>query len=383
MANYPPVALVSGTIKVMDSTTVVNPAFFSVTRSVAATSNSFATLLPDPYFVQTQSANISVSTNNVSSSIMTFTVPTRQEKQYYMLEGILAVSSVSASVTGPKISLQRDNVDDGFFTIRTATSLTTVSVLNQGSADNTATASMATVVANNTPVPVNLRGVFFNSTSQGTFNNTIFIQPSASINVTSRSGSTFYAHFAGISSSLTPFTSSRAPIALLSGTLDSIAGGDLVTQSVLPPTSSYWVTSSLGTQVTNSSNTAWVTVFTLTGMTDNKRYLVNYFIRCQAAATTTGVWLRAASGSNYTGLLYSLSSGNNSAPSIASSSGSAIITNTIPTGIPSANSDRIFWGEYTVTKAAGSNPTIELQSEVNTSQVLVNSGSLVLWRLLE
>jgi hypothetical protein len=259
-----------------------------------------------------------------------------------------------------------------------------VSFLNQGTADAIATASMATTVANNTPVPIGIRGFFSNSTSQGTFSNTILIQPSASVSVTSRSGSLYYQHFVGFSSSLAPFTSSRAPITLISGSLRSITSGDLISQSVLPATQSLWITASLSASVvTNSSNTTWATVFSLTGMTDNKRYLVNYFLRCESAATTTGVWLRAASGSNYNGFLYSQPSANNNPPNIASSSGSAIITNTIPTGVPSANSPRIYWGEYTVTKAAGLNPTIEIQSEVNASQVLAQSGSFAMWRLIE
>jgi len=385
MANYFPVYLdiSTGSIKNTNNTYVLNPINFPTTRSVAATSNSFATLLPDPYLIQTQSSDVSIAVNGASSSVMTFSLPTRQEKYYYASEAILAVSSTSASRTGPRISIQRSNVGDGFFTIKSATSLTAISLINQGSADNMATASVATVVANNTPVPVGVKGIFLNSTTQGTFSNNIMVQTSASINVTSRSGSLFYNHFIGFSSSIAPISSSRAPIALINGTLDSIAGGDLVTQSVLLPTQSLWTTSSLsGSTITNTSNTTWVTVFTLTGMTDNKRYLVNYFLRCTSDATTTGVWLRAASGSNHTGFLYSQPSGNNSVD-IASSSGSALIENRIPTGVPSANSPRIYYGEYTVTKTAGQNPTIEIMSEVNASQVLAQSGSFVMWRLLE
>lgn len=384
MANYFPVALVNGTMDLMDATSVVNPAFFPVTKSVTATSNSFATLLPDPYFFQTQSADISIAVNNTSSSVMTFTVPTRQERQYYMSEGILGVSSANSTLTGPKISIQRANSGDGYFTIRTATSLTAASILNQGTADAMATASMATTVANNIPVPIQLKGFFSNSTQQGTFSNTIMIQTSASVSVTSRSGSLYYQHFVGFSSSLARVTSSQSPLSLISGTLDAIGSGDLITQSVLPPTRSLWVTASLSASVvTNSSNTAWATVFSLTGMTDNKNYLVNYFLRCEAAATTTGVWLRAASGSNYNGFMYSQPSANNNVPDTATSSGSVIIRNTIPTGVPSANSPRIYYGEYTVTKAVGLNPSIEIQSEVNASQVLAQSGSFVMWRLIE
>jgi hypothetical protein len=383
MANYFPAALVNGTMDVMSSTTVVNPAFFPMSRSVAATSSSFATLLPDPYVFQTSSTDSTTNVAGTTQSVFNFSVPTRIEKQYYITEAILAGQSATAATTGPRVSVSRANLADGFFRITAATNLTSVAVRNQGSADAEATASMTTTIANNIPVPISIRGVFSNSTTNGNFSNTVKLDTTAGVQVSIKSGSTFYNHFVGISSSLAPFTSSRSPIALISGTLDSIAGGDLITQSVLPFTASYWTTASLAATVTNNSNTAWVTAFTLTGMTDGNRYLVNYFIRCQAAATTTGVRLRAASGSNYTGLLYSISSGNNSAPSIASSSGSTVLANTIPTGIPSANSPRIFWGEYTVTKATGLNPTIELQSEVNASVVTVQTGSLVMWRALE
>jgi hypothetical protein len=384
MANYFPLTLVSGTLDLMSKDSVVNPAFFPMTRSVAPTSGSFATLLPDSYYFQTNSVNSLTDVGNVTQSVFTFSVPTRIERQYYMTEALLGGQSIAAATTGPRVSVSRANLADGVFSIRAATNLTSVAVLNQGSADAETTASMTTTVANNIPVPIVLKGIFSNSTTNGIFNNTVKLNTvPAGVQVQIKSGSTFYNHFAGLSASLAPFTSSRAPISLISGTLDSIAAGDLINAASLPPTASYWLSSSLSTTITNSSSTNWVTIFTLTGLTDNKRYLGNYFLKCEAAATTTGVHLRVASASNYTGLLYSLSSGNNNPPSISSSSGSGQIVNKIPTGIPSANSTRLFWGEYTFTKAAGLNPTVEIQSEVNTSQVLAQSGSVVLWRLLE
>lgn len=386
MANYFPIALVNGSIYNMDSTKVVNPAFFSVTRSIAPTSNSFATNLPDPYLFQTQSTEVSVSTNGVSSSVMSFTFPARQETQYYISEVLLRASSATFNRTGPRISIDRTNLSDGFFRIQAATGISTVIYLNQGTKDSRATASMTDTAASNYDVPIISKGLFFNSTNNINVNNTIYIETSASVNVTSKTGSIFYNHFVGFSSSLTPFTSNMAPIALISGTFDSITTGDLITQSVLPPTASYWFSSSLNTQVTNTNTSSWTTIFTISGLTDNKTYLVNYFLKCQSAATTTGVHLRVASGSNYNGMLYSVSSGNNTAPSTVSNNpslGTSQIQNTIPTGMPSANSDRLFWGEYSVTKATGLNPTIELRSEVSGSRVLANSGSVVFWRLIE
>jgi hypothetical protein len=317
----------------------------------------------------------------VSSSIGSFTVPTRIEKQYYILESILGGRS-SVTTAGPRISLDRANSGDGVFHTISATSLSGASVFNQGSKDATATSSMATIVAANTNVPIVQKGLLFNSTSTGTFRNILYVQNSGSATMTVASGSVFYQHFTGLSASLAPFTSSQSPLALISGTLDAIRGGDLITQSVLPPTASLWVTASLSSTVTNSSNTSWVTAFTLTGMTDGKRYLVNFFVRCGTAATTTGVWLRAASGSNYNGIIYMFDSANNNFPTVGTSSGSLIISNTFGTGRASIG-PRIDFGEYTVTKAAGLNPTIEILSEVNASQVYMQSGSFVLWRALE
>ena len=387
MANYFPVALVNGTMEVMDSTTVVNPAFFPVSRSVQATSNSFATRLPDPYYFQTQSANVTVATNGVSSSLSVFTVPTRLEKQYYMSEGILEVASANAALAGPKISIDRANLGDGSFRIAGATSLSAISVFYQGSKDSKATASLATTIANNTAAPVLINGLFFNSTSQSSFTNTVYIETSASVSVTGRSGSVTYQHFLGLSSSLTPFSSSRAPLTLISGTLDGITGGDLITQSVLPATRSLWVTSSLLTrQVSSSVAGAWQTVFTLTGMQDGKKYLVNHYLKMVSSATGTAVWVRVVSGSNFNGFLLACgSSGNaNITDNTAASSGSSAIVNTLTSGLVSTNVvGRLFLGEYTLVKAAGQNPTIDIVTEVNASTIYANSGSFVMWRLLE
>jgi hypothetical protein len=169
--------------------------------------------------------------------------------------------------------------------------------------------------------------------------------------------------------------------------LNSIGGGDLITQSCLPATRSLWVNSAsavLLTTVSTTSNTAWTTAFTLTGMTDGKRYLVNAFLRLSTSATATPIYVRAASGSNYNGVINTSQGQTNNTPyAVSTSSGSTAIVNRASAGISSANADRVYPSEWTVTKATGLNPTIEIQSGTAATNVYMQSGSMVFWRVLE
>jgi hypothetical protein len=383
MANYFPVIVESGSIKQMTNRYVIDPIHFYMTRSVSPTSGSYATRLPDPYYVQTSSADVTVTSNTVSSSVIPFSLKVRPETQYYIHESILAGRSATAATTGPRVSVERQNLTDGFFKIMAATSLTAVAIRNQGTADAQATASMTTTVANNVPVPIGIKGVFQQSTTTGTFLNTIKTVTAGGISTTIKSGSVSMNHFAGISSSVTPTTASSTPLTILSGTLDDIRGGNLVTASVLPLTATSWFTKSLVTPtagITSSVLNTWEQVF-FTGGTTGATYLVHFFLRCSSPATTTGVWVRTAGCLNYNGFIYTHPSSNNSVH-VSSSSGSNAIENRQATGIPSIDSPRIFYGEYTFEKNANNN-TIDIMTEVNGSTITCTTGSFVMYRRID
>ena len=375
MAEKLPLIARTGSLRVADSSFVLAPIYFSASTSV---SRSFQTSLPDPYFFQTSSVNTTDNGNQVTSqSLFNFNAQTTPEKYYYLTNAILGVQSAQLA-TGVRVALKRENTADGFFVIKTgALSLTAFTYLFQGSNDADAFVAPGTTTATNTTYPLYIQGILNNSTTAGNFNNTVFLQSETAQTVTSVSGSLFYNQFAGYSSSLNP-TASSFPLILTSSRIQTIGSGDTLSQSVLPPTQSLWLSQSLATNVTNASNATYVNVFSLTGLTTGQRYLVNFYLIGSTPLTTTGLQIRAITGSAYRGSVWSPTSAT--AFSIQNSADGDNITN-LSTAWPVNNAKYLSYGEYTFIKGA-TDPAIQTKSEINASTVTIFSGSVVFYRAI-
>lgn len=372
MAEYLPLILNTGSITTATSRYVINPIYFSASLVV---SRSFQTTLPDPYYFQTSSADLTDSGNqSTSQSVFTFTAQTLPEQYYYLTNAILGVRS-AATATGVRIGMRKANTADGFFVVKTgASSLTAFTYLFQGSADAFAFVAAGTTTATNTTYPAYVQGILNNSTTTGDFRNTVVFQSETAQTVTTVSGSVFYNKFAGYSSSFNP-TASSFPLIVTSSGLSVMPTGHTLTQSVLFPTQSRWISQSLAANVTNGL-TSYNNIFTLTGLTTGQRYLVNFYLIASSPLTTTGVQLRAVTGSAYRGTIYSPTSAT--AFAIQNSVDGDNISNN-STAWQTNNVKRLAYGEYTFVKGA-TDPAIQLRSEVSASIVTVFSGSAVFYR---
>ena len=171
-----------------------------------------------------------------------------------------------------------------------------------------------------------------------------------------------------------------SPLYLSTGSLKQISGGDIVSSSFLPATSSLWLSQSLATNIANTSAATYATVFTITGLEDNKRYLANLYIIGQSAQAGTGFRMRVQNGSNYRGTLYTPTS--TTAPAIQNSvDGTNITSNTAGTW-PTANTKYLVFGEYTFIKTAGTTPEVQILSETGGTAVTAFSGSVIYYRAL-
>ena len=375
MAEKFPLITRTGSLRVADSSFVLAPVYFSASTSV---SRSFQTTLPDPYFFQTSSVDTTDNGNQATSqSLFNFTAQTLPEKYYYLTNAILGVRS-AATATGVRVALKKENTADGFFVVKTgALSLTAFTYLFQGTNDAAAFVAPATTTATNTTYPLYIQGVLNNSTNTGSFSNTVWLQSETAQTVTSVSGSLFYNTYAGYSSSLNP-TASAFPLILTSSQIKTIGSADTLDQRTLPPTQSLWFSQSLAANVTNASNTVYVNVFSLTGLTTGQRYLVNFYLIGATPVTTTGLRLRAVTGSAYRGSILSPTSAT--AFAIQNSADGNNITNN-STAWPANNGKRLAYGEYTFVKG-DTDPAIQVISEINASTVTIFSGSVVFYRAI-
>jgi uncharacterized delta-60 repeat protein len=167
------------------------------------------------------------------------------------------------------------------------------------------------------------------------------------------------------------------PLHLSTGSLRHITGGHTITSSFLPATSSQWFSQSLAANVANTSNTVYATVFSLTGLEDNKRYLANLYIIGQSAAAATGFRMRVQNGSNYRGTLYTPTS--TTAPAIQNSADGTNITSIAAGTWPTVNTKYLVFGEYTFIKTAGTTPEVQILSETNGTAVTAFSGSVIFY----
>jgi len=373
MASYFPLYRNTGSIQTSNSGSLID--FIFLTSSFSASFNT--TVLPDPFIFYSSSANTSNALSATSSSLFSFSLPTRAEKYYYTADAIIGVRT-TATTTGVRIGLQKDNVGDGAAIIKVASTLTAYTLANIGTATGTTFALPASMAAINTKYPAIVKGVYTNSTTASTFNNQILLQPETNNSVTADSRSIFYTEYAGYYLTGSYVSSSYSPLRLANGTMQIITGSDTLTGSIFPSTSSLWLSQSLAAQVSTTNTASYSNVFVITDLTNGAPYLVNFYLIGRSAATTTGVQVRAVSGSNFNGSIYVPTSAT--AVGTQNSAGGTDITN-LATAFPAATADRLIWGEYTFI-ANSTSHSIQLKSEVNASAVSINTGSVIFYRLI-
>jgi hypothetical protein len=374
MAEYFSLFRDTGSISVTDNRELID--FIFLTSSFSA--SYYTTALPDPFIFYSTSADISNAVSTTSSSLFTFSLPTRAEKYYYTADAIIGVRT-TATTTGVRIGLQRANNADGAAIIKVASTLTAYTLANIGTGDGTTFALPASMAAINTKYPAIVKGVYANSTTASTFNNQILLQPETNNSVTADSRSIFYTEYAGYFLTGSRVTASYSPLRLANGTMQLITGSDTITGSILPSTSSLWLSQSLAAQVSTTSNTVYSPVFIVTNLTNGAPYLVNFYIIGRSAAIATGVQIRAVSGSFFNGSIYVPSS--NTAIAIQNSAGGTDITN-LAANFPTVNTDILIWGEYSFI-ANSTSHSIEMKSEINASAVSSNTGSVIFYRRID
>jgi hypothetical protein len=348
--------------------------FIFLTSSFSASYNT--TVLPDPFIFYSTSLDTSNALSATSSSLFSFSLPTRAERYYYTADAIIGVRTTAAA-TGVRIGLQKDNVGDGAAIIKVASTLTGYTLANVGTGDGRTFALPASMAAINTKYPAIVKGVYLNSTNTGSFNNIILLQPETNNSVTADSRSIFYTEYAGYFLTGSYSTASYSPLYLANGTMQIITGSDIITSSVLPSTSSLWLSQSLAAQVTSSLATTYSDVFSLSSLANGSTYLVNFYIIGRSAATGTGIQVTTFSGSAYNGSIYVPSSAT--AIAIQNSAGGTSITNA-STAFPAANADRLIWGEYTFIGDATGIHKVSIRSEISASTVSANTGSVIFYR---
>jgi hypothetical protein len=377
MAQLTPLFLDTGSIEVASGSRIIVYMHFPVTSSTI--SASYNTLLPDPYLVATMSANITNAVSTTSSSLFELIVRGRRENYFYAHNSIVGVST-SATATGVRTGVQRNLTSDAIANIKVSSTLTAHTIACVGSLVGTTFALPGSMVATNTIYPSFVKGLYNNSTASVPINNIILLQPETNTLVTAHSGSISYNKFIGYSSSVASINEKSIPLYLSTGSLRPIIGGHTITSSFLPETSSLWLSQSLATNVANTSATVYATVFTLTGLTTNKRYLANLYMIGTSAAAATGFRMRVVTGSAYRGTLYTPTS--TTAPAIQNSADGADITSITAGTWPTVNVKYLIYGEYTFVKGA-LDPQIQILSETAGTAVTAFSGSVIFYRAIE
>ena len=284
MAQLVPLFLSTGSIRVATGSRTIDLIHFPVTSSNI--SSSYNTLLPDPYLFATMSANISNAVNTTSSSLFDFVIPNRVENYFYPHNSIVGVST-SAANTGVRIGIERNFNNNAFANIKVSSTLTAHTIACVGTSIGTTFALPASMAATNNIYPCFVKALYSNPTSSDALRNVILLQPETNNTVTAHSGSVSYNKFIGYKSTALTINQKSIPL-YLSSSLKIISGSDTLTSSFLPPTASLWLSQSLTASVSNSSATAYATVFSLPGLTTGKTYLANLYIIGNSAAAATG-----------------------------------------------------------------------------------------------
>jgi hypothetical protein len=372
MAELNPLFLSTGSIRQMTSSlnTVVDYIHFPVSQSASL----FTTNLPDPYLFASLSANITSNNAAINTTLYQYDIPNRLENYFYSSDALIGVSTTSAGV-GARIGLLRSQLANTAFNIRSATTLTGFTFAIVTTQSNTTYVLAGGHAAANTVYPTHVKGLTSNilTSSTSSISNQYVLQPENNTRVSASAGSIFFNQFAGYSSSFT--STSSIPIYLDSGSLRNISGGDTITSSFIPVTSSLWFSQSVATSVSNTSSVDFVTAITLTGLTTGQRYLVNLYI-IGTTEVTNGYRMRVVTGSQYNGTLWTPSTATSVA--IANSSNGDNISSTNNPSFPPGTA--LIYGEYTFVKGA-TDPEVQIVSQGGNNRfVRVVSGSVIFYR---
>ena len=352
---------------------------------VSGSANGYSSSLPDTFYVTTASADVNnpgLTTTQVE--VMRFDLPARKEKAYFMTNAIMA-SRTATAAQEPRIGLTVTSATDGITMLEHASALNALQYRLYGSADTPAQNTSATTnAAANTNYPDHIYAITENTSPTVDMSNKIVIVAGAGATVTADAGNSYMSNeYFGISSSVAPLTAPLSSLYLSGSQTSVIKFGDTIDDSILPPTASLglWVTQSLATALTNTSSTVYTTIFTLTGLVDGARYLVNCYLAGQTQATPTTIDIRVQNANNHNGTIWTPET-DTSYEILNSADGTSMVSESATSFSSVANSDRLIRLHYTFTKAAGLDPVIQFKSETGT-QVTISAYSVVLYRRID
>lgn len=383
MATYFPLFLSSsGFIKTTTASNVLDYRFFNVTGSA----NPYSSSLPDTFYVQTASADVNNAGTNNQVEVINFPVQALKEKAYFLTRAIVGARTATAAQEA-RVGLTVASAADGLTALEHPSSLTALQYRFYGSADTPAeNTSATTTAAANTNYGDHIYAITQNSSPTTNMSNKVIIVAGGGATVTADAGTTYMSNeFFGLSSSVTPAISPLDPLTL-SGSVSTsrikvIGTGDTLNESVLPPTSSLWVSQSLATALSTTSATVYTTIFTLTGLVDGARYLVNCYLAARSAATATTVDFLVSNANNHIGTIWTPETAT-TYEFLNGADGTELRSEAAAT-FAAANADRLVRMEYTFTKAVGSDPTIAFKSETGGTTVTVQAYSMVFYRRID
>lgn len=377
MSLYP--LYISGSIVTLSTTTdILNPSLFPVSNSV---SNLYITTLPDPviYFTSSRTESIALPLpDSKIAYIKSFDNFTNlQLYNFFYLLG----TRTSVATAGPTIDY------GGTISAVNISIASTVTALTRGmggteSGINRAIAAGLAVA--NTTYPTSVQGIHYFSNIQlstNTVERSISFASENTSTITINSGSIYLDRYVGYSKNTSPTTASYYPVTLSGSYIRNIPTSSAVTQSILFNTSSVWLSQSLATDVSNTSATVYANVFTLTGLTNGKRYLANLYLISRTAAAATGFRMRVITGSNYLGTLFTPTS--TTAYAIQNSADANNITSITAGTWPTLNTNFLTYGEYSFIKTSAGDPQVQILSETAGTAVTAGSGSVIFYREIE
>jgi hypothetical protein len=343
--------------------------------------NGYTSSLPDTLYVQTASADVDNPGTATPITIIEFNLSSKKEKGYFLTRAIVG-SRTATAAQEPRIGLTTTSNQDALTGLAHASSLTALQYRFYGSLDAPAENTAATTnAAANTNYPDHIYGITEDSNPNVDLSNKLIIVAGGGATVTADAGTTYFSNeYFGFSSSLSPIVAPLSSLHLSGSRIAVIKSGDTIDDLVLPPTGSLWVTQSLSTNLTNNSSTVYTTIFTLTGLVDGVRYLVNCYLAARSGATTTAVDIRTQNGDNHCGTIWT--------PETAttyeirnSADGTSIVSEAAVTHA-AANADRLMRLQYTFTKQTGVDHLIQFKSETGT-QVQISNYSLLLYKRID
>lgn len=382
MADYYPLFIDSGKIATTTKSHILDYRFYNVTGAA----NPYSSSLPDTFYVQTASIDVQNLGTNNQVEVINFPLQARPEKSFFLTRAIVGARTATAAQEA-RVGLTVGSTADGLTALEHPNSLTTLVYRFYGSEDTKAdNTSASTTAASNTNYGDHIYAITENSSPTTDVSNKVILVAGGGATVTADAGTTYLSHeFFGVSSSIIPRMASQNPI-ILSGSASNprmkvMDSSDFITSSVLPSTSVGWVSQSLATALSTTSATVYTTIFTLTGLVDGARYLVNCYLAGQSPATATTIDFLVSNANNHIGTIWTPETAT-SYEFLNGADGTELRSEAAAT-FAAANADRLVRMEYTFTKAAGQNPTIAFKSETGGTAVTIQAYSMVFYRRID